>query len=65
MWNVKKLGESIDADFDVFKRHSAMTAICKGERTTTAGLVRVKESSKSLQGTIVRNKVDNYICWLE
>ena len=59
------MGESIDADFDVFKRHSAMTAICKGERTTTAGLVRVKESSKSLQGTIVCNKVDNYICSLE
>ena len=50
---MKKLGKTIDADFDVFKvRH----AVRKEERTTTAGFARVKWSSKSLQGAIVRRE---------
>ena len=45
--------EVTGADFEVFKvRH----AVCKEERTTTAGFARVKWSSKSLQGAIVQHK---------
>ena len=37
-WNIKKLGETIDADFDVFK---VRCAICEEETTTTTCFVRV------------------------
>ena len=51
--NMKKLGETIDADFDVFK---VRCTVCKEERITTAGFARVNRrlrSSKNLQCTIV------------
>ena len=51
--DMKKLGKTIDADFEVFK---VRRAVCKEERTTTAGFARVKWSSKSLQGAIVRRE---------
>ena len=44
VYNMKKLGKTIDADFEVFK---VRQAVCK-ERRTTAGFARVKWSSKSL-----------------
>ena len=50
MWIKKKLGETIKADFYVFK---VCSTICKEERTTTAYFTGVKQSSKSLQGTFV------------
>ena len=54
MWNVKKLGETIDADLDVFKVRSP---ICEKERATTAGFARVEWSSKLLQGTSLGNLI--------
>ena len=45
VWNIKKLGGSIDADVDVFK---VLGTICTEERMTTASFARVKQSSKSL-----------------
>ena len=57
VWNIKKLGETIDADFDVFK---ARCAVCEEERTTITGFARVERSSKILQGTIVLNKFGKF-----
>ena len=37
VWNIKKLGETMKTDFDVFK---VLHAVCKEERTT--GFTRVK-----------------------
>ena len=48
-----RLGQTIDADFDVFKVHST---VCKDERMKTTGFTRVKWFSKSLQDTIVHNE---------
>ena len=56
--NMKKLGKTIDADFEVFK---VRRAVCKEERTTTAGFARVKWSSNFLQGAILRRKCGKFI----
>ena len=50
---MKKLGKTIDADFEVFK---VCRTVRKEERRTTADFVRIKWSSKSLQGAIVRRE---------
>ena len=44
---IKKLGDTIDADFDNFK---VRCAVCEEESTTTTGFARVEQSSKILQG---------------
>ena len=55
---MKKLGKTIDADFEFFKVRSA---VCKEERTTTAGFLRVKWSSKNSQSAIVRRERGKFI----
>ena len=62
VWNIKKLGETIDADFDVFK---VRCAVCEEVRTTTAGFARVERSSKILQRTSYSTNLENLICLLE
>ena len=49
--NMKKLGKRIDPDFEAFKVCSKVS-----QEVRTTGFTRIKWSSKSFQGAIVRHK---------
>ena len=56
--NMKKQGKTIDADFEVLE---VRRAVCKEERTTTAGLAKWSGAQKICKAQSCDTNVENLI----